>query len=133
MFIRHRYSRSCSTAYNNSNADDSHGPLIPILVVILYWCKRKELLALPLKDMVAGRFDFYKRITPACFWILDPATIYSDSGVVHRSVGIDGFGLGARLVAARFFPFLAFYFFDSAGTAWPDDHFSIATTGFLDD
>src|ERR1700722_12597861 len=33
------------SAYNDPNADDSQGPLIPFLVIFLYWCKRKELLA----------------------------------------------------------------------------------------
>src|ERR1700677_1925300 len=35
-------------AYDNPAADDSHGILIPFLVIVLYWWKRKELLALPL-------------------------------------------------------------------------------------
>ena len=35
--------------YNNPNADDGHGNFIPFLVIGLFWWKRRELLALPLK------------------------------------------------------------------------------------
>jgi exosortase len=31
----------------DKSADDSHGPLIPIVVLILFWVKRKELLEVP--------------------------------------------------------------------------------------
>jgi len=35
--------------YNNPVADDAHGNFIPFLVLGLFWWKRRELLALPLK------------------------------------------------------------------------------------
>jgi exosortase len=43
--------RNLYEAYNNPNpaADDGHGNFIPFLVAGLYWWKRRELLALPLK------------------------------------------------------------------------------------
>ncbi|MDB6017746.1 MAG: Eight transrane protein EpsH [Pedosphaera sp.] len=34
-------------AYNNGDKSDEHGMYVPILVLVLFWWKRKELLALP--------------------------------------------------------------------------------------
>jgi exosortase len=36
-------------AYNSPSSDDAHGNFIPFLVIGLFWRKRRELLALPLK------------------------------------------------------------------------------------
>jgi len=43
-------------AYNSPSADDAHGNFIPFLVIGLFWWKRRELLALPLKFWWPGLF-----------------------------------------------------------------------------
>jgi len=45
-----------SYAAGGSATDDGHGPMIPFLVVGLFWWKRKELLALPLTVWWPGIF-----------------------------------------------------------------------------
>jgi exosortase len=40
--------------YENKNTEDGYGLLIPFVVLILYWLKRKELLALPLRTWWPG-------------------------------------------------------------------------------
>src|SRR5437660_10782396 len=44
------------TAYNPNNpiTDDGHGLIIPFVVLGLFWWKRKELLALPLRTWGPG-------------------------------------------------------------------------------
>src|SRR6185436_203812 len=41
--------RWMQVAYGGGDGQDGHGNLIPFVVLVLFWWKRKELLALPLK------------------------------------------------------------------------------------
>ena len=70
--------------YNNPNADDSHGNFIPILVIGLFWWKRRELLAQPLKLWWPGMLILTGGDAAAHFWLSCPATLPFHRGAVHR-------------------------------------------------
>jgi exosortase len=43
-----------SNAYNTAGSEDSHGNLIPLVVLVLFWWKRQDLLALPKRTWWPG-------------------------------------------------------------------------------
>jgi exosortase len=96
--------------YNHSDGGDEHGNLIPVVVLALFWWKRKELLALSTRIWwpglvllglalvlhVLGYLVQQPRISIAAFF----AGIYALMGVVW----------GPRWLRASFFPFFLFVF-----------------------
>jgi exosortase len=96
--------------YNNPNADDGHGNFIPFLVTGLFWWKRRELLALPLKIWWPGLLILAAAIAlhVAGFAVQQP-----DLSIVALFTGIYGLmGLawGREWLRNSLFPFFLFMF-----------------------
>jgi exosortase len=100
-------------AYRNSSSsanDDAHGNFIPFLVVGLFWWKRKELLALPLKTWWPGLLIL---VTGMVLHILGYVLQQPRLSIVALFAGIYGLmGLAWGRVWLRkgFFPFVLFVF-----------------------
>ena len=102
----HEAYRSSSTSAN----DDAHGNIIPFLVVGLFWWKRKELLALPLKTWWPGLLIL---VTGMVLHILGYVLQQPRLSIVALFAGIYGLmGLAWGRVWLRkgFFPFVLFVF-----------------------
>ena len=90
--------------------DDSHGKLVPFLVLGLFWWKRKELLDQPLRTwwpalslVVLGLF-----IHLAGYAVQQPRI--SIVGLFTGIYGLMGLAWGPRWLARSFFPFFLFIF-----------------------
>lgn len=98
------------SAYNDPNADDSHGLLIPFLVVGLYWGKRKELLALPLKIWWPGMLIFMGALLLHIFSFLIQQQLFSIVALFLGIFGLMGLAWGPAWLRHGFFPFWLFIF-----------------------
>jgi exosortase len=96
--------------YNNSNADDSHGVFIPILVVILYWWKRKELLALPLRTWWPGAVILLGALLMHVFGFLIQQQFLSIAALFIGLWGLMGLAWGRDWLRYGLFPFWLFIF-----------------------
>lgn len=105
-------------AYNSKSptADDGHGNLIPIVVLALFWWKRKELLARPLATWWPGLalVGFAAVLHVGGYLVQQPRV-----GIVALFLGIYGLmGLawGLNFLKASFFPFFLFAFMVPLGS-----------------
>ena len=100
-------------AYNGQglSGDDAYGNLIPFLVVGLFWWKRRELLALPLKiwppALLLVGFGLVMHI--AGYVIQEPRL--SIVAMFMGIYGLMGLAWGPGLVAPQFLPVFPFHFF----------------------
>ncbi len=99
-----------ASAYNDPNADDSYCPLIPFLVVWLYWWKRKELLALPLKTWWPGMFILLGALLLHIFSFLIQQQPLSIAALFLGIFGLMGLAWGRGWLWHGFFPFWLFIF-----------------------
>lgn len=99
-----------NTAYNDPNADDSHGPLIPILVVVLYWLKRKELLALPLRIWWPGGLIVLSALLLHIFGFWIQQQFVAIAALFIGLWGLMGLAWGPAWLRKNFFPFWLFIF-----------------------
>jgi len=100
-------------AYRSSGGsanDDAHGNFIPFLVVGLFWWKRKELLALPLKIWWPGLLNSGGGHGAACFGLRHSTAGSFHRGAVPGNLRIDGDGLGREWLRESIFPFFLFVF-----------------------
>ena len=97
-------------AYNNPASEDGHGNLIPFVVLVLFWWKRRELLALPAKLWWPGLF----LLAAALFLHLVGYVIQQPRvSIVALFLGIYaliGITWGWQWLKASFFPFVLFVF-----------------------
>lgn len=95
---------------NESGADDGLGQLIPFVVLVLFWWKRKELLAQPLRLWTPGLLIVALALV---LHLLGYAVQQSRLSVIALFAGIYGLmGLawGPSWLRASFFPFFLFAF-----------------------
>ena len=97
-------------AYNNSAADDSHGKLIPFLVIGLFWWKRKELLALPLKTWWPGILILFSALTLHVLGFLIQQPTLSIGALFLGIFGLMGLAWGRDWLRHSLFPFWLFIF-----------------------
>ena len=97
-------------AYTSPNGDDGHGPLVPIVVLGLFWWKRNELLELTLEVW-----------WPALLLVVMGLVLHVGGYILqeqHLSIvgffiglyGLTGLAWGRRWLRASFFPFFLFIF-----------------------
>jgi len=97
-------------AYTSPNGDDGHGPLVPIVVLGLFWWKRNDLLSLKL--------DIW---WPALVLIVLGVVLHVGGYILqeqHISIvgffvglyGLTGLAWGPRWLRVSFFPFFLFVF-----------------------
>jgi exosortase len=98
------------TAYKDPAADDSHGLLIPFLVIGLFWWKRKELLALPLKIWWPGMLIFLGALLLQIFSFLIQQQSLSMAALFLGLFGLMGLAWGPAWLRHSFFPFWLFIF-----------------------
>lgn len=99
-------------AYNNQgvSGDDAYGDLIPFLVIGLFWWKRKELLALPLRlwppALLIVGFGLVMHI--ASYIIQEPR--FSIIAMFIGVYGLTGLAWGPAWLRHSLFPFFLFIF-----------------------
>ena len=96
--------------YNNPNADDSHGNFIPILVIGLFWWKRRELLAQPLKLWWPGMLILMGAMLLHIFGYLVQQPYLSIAALFTGVFGLMGLAWGPRWLRHSRFPFFLFVF-----------------------
>jgi exosortase len=96
--------------YNNPNADDAHGNFIPFLVAGLFWWKRRDLLALPLKVWWPGLLILAAALAlhVAGYAIQQP--FLSIAALFAGIYGLMGLAWGPGLLRNSLFPFFLFIF-----------------------
>jgi Transmembrane exosortase (Exosortase_EpsH) len=97
-------------AYNDQNSDDGAGDLIPFLVIGLFWWKRRELLALPLKLWWPGVLIliFALMLHTAGYAIQQP--YFSIAALFIGIFGLMGLAWGREWLRNSLFPFFLFIF-----------------------
>lgn len=105
-------------AYNSKSpaADDGHGNLIPIVVLALFWWKRKELLAQPLKNWWPGLVLLGLAITLHILGYLVQQPRLCIVALFVGLYGLMGLVWGPRWLVACFFPFFLFGFMIPLGS-----------------
>jgi exosortase len=100
-------------AYNSPDkaaADDSIGDFIPFLVLGLFWWKRKELLALPLKVWLPGLLIvFAAMVLHILGYVLQQPQV-SIVALFTGIYGLTGLAWGWQWLQKSFFPFFLFVF-----------------------
>jgi exosortase len=104
--------------YNNPNpaSDDSHGNFIPFLVVGLFWWKRKELLARPLKLWWPGLLLLLFAIGLHLIGYVVQQPRLSFLALFTGIYGLTGLVWGPAWLLGSFFPFFLFAFSIPLGT-----------------
>jgi len=99
-------------AYNSPNpaADDGHGNLIPFLVVGLFWWKRNELLALPLRIWWPGLLILIVAMLMHITGYVVQQPRLSVAGLFAGIYGLMGLAWGRAWLKESFFPFWLFIF-----------------------
>ena len=97
-------------AYNSPSADDAHGNFIPFLVIGLFWWKRRELLALPLKFWWPGLLILLAALVlhVAGFAVQQP--YLSIAALFAGIYGLTGLAWGRAWLRNSLFPFFLFVF-----------------------
>lgn len=96
--------------YSLPESDDAHGPLIPFIVIGLFWWKRKELLALPLQIWWPGLLLFALAVL---LHLVGFVTQHPQLSVVAMFAGIFslmGLAWGRAWLVKSIFPFWLFGF-----------------------
>jgi exosortase len=99
-----------SNAYSKGDRSDEHGFLIPIVVLVLFWWKRKQLLAVPIRTWAPALvlLAFAMALHVAGYLVQQPRI-----SIVALFVGIyalTGLAWGPAWLRASFFPFFLFAF-----------------------
>jgi exosortase len=96
--------------YSSKNSEDGHGILILPAVLVLFWMKRNELLALPQKTWWPGLFIIGTGLLIHTFGFLIQQPKISVCGMFLGAYGIIGLAWGRLWLRASFFPFVLFIF-----------------------
>ena len=102
----HEAYRSSGSAAN----DDAHGNFIPFLVVGLFWWKRKELLALPLKTWWPGLLILAAGMALHVLGYVIQQPALSIVALFMGIYGLMGLAWGRVWLRKGFFPFVLFVF-----------------------
>jgi len=104
--------------YNSvsETADDAHGMLIPFLVLGLFWWKRKELLAQPMKTWWPGLFLVALGLVAHLVGYIVQQQRISIVGLFTGLYGLMGLVWGPRWLRASLFPFFLFAFMVPLGS-----------------
>lgn len=99
-------------AYNSQgvSGDDAYGDLIPFLVIGLFWWKRKELLALPLKLWMPALIFVVLGLAMQIVGYLIQEPRLSIVAVFTGIYGLMGLAWGPAWLRNSFFPFFLFIF-----------------------
>jgi exosortase len=90
--------------------DDAFGELIPFVVAGLFWWKRKELLALPLRLWWPGIFFLLAAVGLHLFGFVLQQPRFSVLGLFTGIFGLMGMAWGRAWLKESFFPFWLFIF-----------------------
>jgi Transmembrane exosortase (Exosortase_EpsH). len=112
----------------NSANDDAHGNFIPFLVVGLFWWKRKELLALPLKTWWPGLLILVAGMVLHVLGYVVQQPCLSILALFMGIYGLMGLAWGREWLRKSVFPFFPVRFFRSLGSTERVYHFSLAAT-----
>jgi exosortase len=96
--------------YNNPSADDGHGNFIPILVVGLFWWKRKELLALTLNVWWPGLLILAGALVLHIVGYAVQQIFLSVTALFIGLWGLMGLAWGRAWLRHSLFPFFLFVF-----------------------
>jgi exosortase len=96
--------------YNNPNADDGHGNFIPFLVVGLFWWKRRELLAQPLKLWWPGVLILLAALLLHVAGYATQQPYLSIAALFAGIYGLMGLAWGTAWLRQSLFPFFLFIF-----------------------
>jgi exosortase len=98
-------------AYNGSAiSDDTHGNLVPFVVLWLFWWKRKELLAVEMRSWAPGILLLLGALVlhGLCYAVQQPRL--SIAAMFLGVYGLVGLAWGPKFMRASFFPFALFFF-----------------------
>jgi exosortase len=96
--------------YDNPNADDGHGSFIPFLVVGLFWWKRRELLAQPLKLWWPGLLVLLAALLLHVAGYAMQQPYLSIAALFAGVYGLMGLAWGTAWLRHSLFPFFLFMF-----------------------
>jgi exosortase len=97
-------------AYGSQVTDDGHGPLIPFLVVGLFWWKRKQLLALNLQVWWPGLLILMAAMLLHIFGYVIQQPRVSAVALFLGIYGLMGLAWGKAWLKQSIFPFFLFVF-----------------------
>jgi len=97
-------------AYSSGDGQDGHGNLIPFVVLILFWWKRKELLALSLRVWWPGMLLLAVALVLHLLGYLVQQPRVSIVALFVGLYGLMGLAWGPAWLHASFFPFVLFVF-----------------------
>ena len=98
------------TAEDASGSDDGRGRFIPFVVLVLFWWKRKQLLALPLNTWWPGLLLVAMALVLHLFGYLVQQTHISIVALFTGIYGLMGLAWGRQWLRESFFPFILFVF-----------------------
>ncbi len=104
------YTSYSSSTGDNATSDDGHGLFIPFVVIGLFWWKRKELMALPLKAWLPG---LVLLVMALALHIAGYAVQQPRISIIALFLGLYGLmalAWGPAWLRASFFPFFLFAF-----------------------
>ena len=93
-----------------SAGDDSHGKLVPFVVLGLFWWKRKQLLALPLEVWWPGLLIMAVGLALHLLGYMTQQPCVSIVALFVGIYGLTGLAWGFRWLRESFFPFFLFAF-----------------------
>jgi len=96
--------------YNRPESDDSHGPLVPFLVVGIFWWKRHELLGLPLKMWTPGLPILVLAMAMQIFGYLIQQPYITIAAMFTGVWALMGLAWGPQWLRYSLFPFVLFVF-----------------------
>jgi len=99
-----------ASAYNSPSSDDGHGNFIPFLVIGLFWWKRRELLALPLKLWWPGLLILLAALALHVAGYAIQQTYLSIAAMFAGIYGLMGLAWGRAWLRNSLFPFFLFMF-----------------------
>ncbi len=98
------------SAYNDPAGDDAHGNFIPFLVVGLFWWKRRELLALPIKSWWPGLLILAAALAFQTLGYAAQQPYLSIMALFLGIFGLMGLAWGSAWLWNSLFPFFLFMF-----------------------
>jgi len=105
-----------SSQYNRPDGDDAHGNIVPLVVVGLFWLRRHELLALPLKLWWPGFVIFFAALGLHLFGYLVQQPYLSIAALFTGVWGLMGMAWGPAWLRQSVVPFGLFLFSVPLGT-----------------